>query len=145
MAAGVFYSLWHLTLSPMIAAATMSLSSLGVVTNALRLRYFAPKRHAVASAASASLAVDTAASEAAGVPPSNQRSEIMTKCMRIDGMSCGHCSARVEKALRELAGVKDVKVDLEAKTATIQADEGIAEEALSRAVTESGYTVLGID
>ena len=69
----------------------------------------------------------------------------MTKCMRIDGMSCGHCSARVEKALRELAGVKDVKVDLEAKTATIQADEGIAEEALSRAVTESDYTVLGID
>lgn len=51
----------------------------------------------------------------------------------------------MEKALRELAGVKDVKVDLEAKTATIQADEGIAEEALSRAVTESGYTVLGID
>ena len=69
----------------------------------------------------------------------------MTKCMRIDGMSCGHCSARVEKALRELAGVKDVKVDLEAKTATIQADEGIAEEALSRAVIESGYTMLGID
>ena len=69
----------------------------------------------------------------------------MTKCMRIDNMSCGHCSTKVKKALRKLANIKDVKVDLEAKTATIQADEGIAEEALSRAVTESGYTVLGID
>ena len=69
----------------------------------------------------------------------------MTKRIHIDGMSCGHCSASVEKALRAVAGVHNVEVDLAAKSATVQADEKLSNEALSKAVTDAGYTVIGID
>ena len=68
----------------------------------------------------------------------------MQKTIRIEGMACGHCSARVEKALRALPGVQNVKVDLEAKTALVEAEDSVAETALSKAVTDSGYTVTGI-
>ena len=68
----------------------------------------------------------------------------MQKTLRIEGMACGHCSARVDKALRAVAGVREVKVDLEAKTAAVEADDSVAEAALVQAVTASGYTVTGI-
>ena len=60
-------------------------------------------------------------------------------------MACGHCSARVDKALRAVAGVREVKVDLEAKTAAVEADDSVAEAALAQAVTAGGYTVTGIE
>ncbi len=69
----------------------------------------------------------------------------MTKRIHIDGMSCGHCSASVEKALWALAGVREVSVDLAAKMATVQVDETVTNDALAKAVTDSGYTVIGID
>ena len=69
----------------------------------------------------------------------------MTKHIHIDGMSCGHCSASVEKALRAVAGVREVSVDLAAKMATVQVDDTVTNDTLSKAVTDSGYTVIGID
>ena len=67
----------------------------------------------------------------------------MTRRIQIEGMACAHCSGRVDKALRAVSGVTDVQVDLAAKCATVEA-EGVSDETLSRAVTDSGYTVTGI-
>ncbi len=68
----------------------------------------------------------------------------MTRRIQIEGMACAHCSGRVDKALRAVAGVSDVQVDLAAKCATVEA-EGVGDETLTKAVTDSGYTVTGIE
>ena len=67
----------------------------------------------------------------------------MTKTMTIEGMSCGHCSARVEKALNALEGVT-ATVDLESKTAAVQISGDVSDDALKNAVVEAGYEVTGI-
>ena len=67
----------------------------------------------------------------------------MTKTMTIEGMSCGHCSARVEKALNALEGVT-ATVDLESKTAAVQISGDVSDDALTNAVVEAGYEVTGI-
>lgn len=69
----------------------------------------------------------------------------MTKTIHITGMSCGHCTGSVDKALRALAGVKGVTVDLVAKTAVIESDEGVTDEALRDTVTALGFAVTGIE
>ena len=68
----------------------------------------------------------------------------MTKTIRIDGINCGHCSSSVDKALRAVAGVTDVKVDLAAKTAAVEAEASASDDALKAAVTGAGFTVVGI-
>lgn len=68
----------------------------------------------------------------------------MTKVMTIEGMMCGHCTGRVQKALEALDGVKEVTMSLENKTATIEADETVAEDSMIAAVTEAGYEVKDI-
>ena len=133
LAAGVFYSVLGWKLNPMFGAAAMSLSSVCVVSNALRLKRFRPRRAAAANT------------------NSNQKSEInkkeeaftMKKTMIIEGMSCGHCSARVEKVLNALDGVT-AKVDLEAKTATIETEGKVSDEQLQAAVTDAGYDVVSL-
>ena len=131
VAAGVLYPALSLLLNPMIAAACMSLSSVCVVSNALRLRLWKPKTKPVPSAAG------TAAEHIAD----NEEEPTMKKTVTIEGMMCAHCVAHVEKALTALPGVK-ATVDLTSGTAVVEGD--VTDEAIRTAVTDAGYTVKGI-
>lgn len=146
VAAGVLYPALQLTLDPMLAAAAMSLSSVCVVSNALRLRGWkaAPTDSHVSLDKSAHLTdndtvhtdhTNTAASAA------QQEEPTMQKTLTIEGMMCAHCAAHVEKALNALPGVTAV-VDLAAKTAVVTGDAG--DDALKKAVADAGYQVTDI-
>ena len=146
VAAGVLYPALQLTLDPMLAAAAMSLSSVCVVSNALRLRGWkaAPTDSHVSLDKSAHLTdndtvhtdhTNTAAAAA------QQEEPTMQKTLTIEGMMCAHCAAHVEKALNALPGVTAV-VDLAAKTAVVTG--GAGDEALKKAVADAGYQVTDI-
>ena len=149
LAAGVFYPLFGWLLSPMFGSAAMSLSSVFVVTNALRLRRYRPAwekgKHAEQTAVSGAIcAVQTGPAQ--GCPCGiNMESEEqnMKKVLTIEGMMCGHCVAHVEKALNGIEGVT-ATVDLESKTATVQMDAPVSDETLKNAVAEAGYEVTAI-
>ena len=132
IAAGVLYPSLQLLLDPMIAAACMSLSSVCVVSNALRLRLWKPKTRPVSHAA-------PAAKENTAV---QEEESAMKKTLTIEGMMCAHCVAHVDKALRAVSGVESVDVDLTAGTAVVTGSA--AEEALCAAVAEAGYTVKDV-
>lgn len=129
LAAGVWYPITGWQLSPMFGAAAMSLSSVCVVSNALRLKFFRPSRP----------------EEPVGPEQTEQQKGMnsMTKIMTINGMMCAHCQAHVEKALNAIDGATAV-VDLEAKTATITLTKEVADDVLKSAVTEAGYEVVSI-
>lgn len=135
LAAGVFYPLLGWQLNPIFGAAAMSLSSVCVVSNALRLRFFKPKHQS--DPIEKNISVKSNAIQ-------ESEEETMTKVLTIEGMMCGHCQARVEKALSEVKGVKSVKVDLDAKTATVEAGLLTGNQALTKAVTDAGYEVTNI-
>ena len=169
LAAGVLYPFFGIKLNPMFGAAAMSLSSVCVVSNALRLRWVKLHDEKDAKTVQAQTEQAGALSEvkimalADAVEPvqaenvdeedrrnhetetinhNNKGEETMTTTISIEGMMCGHCQARVEKALKEVAGVTDVTVSLEDKNAVVTGDASA--DALKQAVVDAGYEVTDV-
>ena len=151
LAAGVLYPLFQIKLNPMFGAAAMSLSSVCVVSNALRLRWV--KLHD-AKKTQIEPHQDVTASTIADInqhnaldnnikSTNNDKGEsTMTTTISIEGMMCAHCQAHVEKALKEVAGVTEVTVSLENKNAVVTGDASV--EALKQAVVDAGYEVTDV-
>ena len=139
LAAGVFYPLLGWQLNPIFGAAAMSLSSVCVVSNALRLRFFKPRHRSEQPVQAKSIETKAITTEI-----TESEEETMTKVLTVEGMMCEHCQARVEKALAGVKGVKSAKVDLAAKTATVEASLLTSDKALTKAVVDAGYEVTNI-
>ena len=140
LAAGVFIPLTGWQLNPMFGAAAMSLSSFCVVTNALRLNLFKlyrPAKHRV-RAASIKTGTNT-------LSINRKEEKTMKKTLKIEGMMCGHCEARVKKALEALDGVTSAEVSHEKGTAIVTLANDVPNDVLKKAVEEQDYTVVSID
>lgn len=128
LAAGVLYPAFGLTLSPMFGAAAMSLSSVCVVTNALRLKLFKPDR--------------ISKKEPAVDNNKTQEDNYMKYELKIEGMMCQMCQKHMTEALNKMDGVT-ATVDLEAGSATVTAERTVSQDEFAKAVDEAGYQLTG--
>ena len=146
LAAGVLYPIWVIKLNPMFGAAAMSLSSVCVVCNALRLKRLKLNKGENYSENPNNEILD----EQKNVSSSNkERKDNMSengivKTISIEGMMCSHCTGTVEKALNAVDGVNNVTVSLENKNAVVTVDDTVTDKQLKEVVTNAGYKVTGI-
>ena len=141
LAAGVFIPMLGWKLNPMFGAAAMSLSSVSVVSNALRLKLFSSPRPNEPSEATSAPVKQAAVKK---IEPITKGEKNMTKTMIINGMACAHCKARVEAALKAVAGVENAEVTLEEKKAVVSCSQPVEDSALIQAVTDAGYEVVSV-
>ena len=144
VAAGILYPAFGIKLSPVVGAAAMSMSSVCVVMNALRLRFFKTDRGEALAEAAAHKHAEPALPAPADNHSSKQKEEdTMEKTLTIKGMMCAHCQKHVHDALAKMDGVTAVTVDLEGGKADVKASREISQEDFRKVIEEAGYELVG--